>query len=63
LKGTVVLSGAGDCGQTWIAPPYVYCADAGNDSGEVFQYPEGGSSIATLAGMDFPFGVVSVRVR
>jgi hypothetical protein len=63
LKGTVSLSGATDCAATWIARPYVYCADAGNDDGEVFKYPAGGSSIATLSGMDFPFGVVSARVR
>ena len=63
LKGTVLLSGSSDCAQTWIARPYVYCADAGNDDGEVFKYPAGGSSIATFSGIDFPFGVVSLRVR
>jgi hypothetical protein len=63
LKGTVLLSGATDCAASWIARPYVYCADAGNDDGEVFKYPGGGSPIATLGGMDFPLGVVSLRVR
>src|SRR5579862_3290978 len=63
LKGTVLLSGSSDCGQTWIAPPYVYCADVGNNDGEVFKYPAGGSLIATLSGVDFPLGVVSLRVR
>ena len=63
LKGTVLLSGAADCAQTWISRPYVYCADAGNNDGEVFKYPAGGTPIATLSGMDFPFGVVSLRVR
>jgi hypothetical protein len=63
LKGTVLLSGASDCAQTWIVRPYVYCADAGNNDGEVFKYPSGGSPIATLGGLDFPFGVVSLRVR
>ena len=64
LKGTVLLSGASDCGQTWIARPYVYCADAGNAQGEVFKYPAGGSKIATLTGFpNAPLGVVSLRVR
>lgn len=63
LKSTVSLSGAADCAATWIAPPYVYCADAGNNNGEVFKYPAGGSSIATLSGLDNPYGVVSLRVR
>ena len=63
LKGTVLLSAATDCAASWIAPPYVYCADAGNNDGEVFKYPAGGSPIATLSGMDLPLGVVSLRVR
>ena len=61
LKGTVLLSGASGCASTWIAPPYVYCADQGNDDGEVFKYPAGGSLIARLSGLDLPFGVVSLR--
>lgn len=39
LKGTVSLSGSSDCDQTWIARPYVYCADGGNLDGEVYRYP------------------------
>jgi hypothetical protein len=63
LKGTVLLSRAADCAASWIERPYVYCADAGNNDGEVFKYPAGGSPIATLGGLDFPLGVVSLRVR
>ncbi len=63
LRGTVSLRGAADCATTWIARPYVYCADGGNNDGEVFKYPAGGSPIATLSGIEFPFGVVSLRVR
>jgi hypothetical protein len=64
LEGTVLLSGATDCIGTWIARPYVYCADAGNDDGEVFNYPAGGKAIAVLQGtFDEPLGVVSLRVR
>ncbi|MGA9945474.1 MAG: hypothetical protein WBP75_10600 [Candidatus Cybelea sp.] len=63
LKGTVLLSGAADCAASWIARLYVYCADAGNNDGEVFKYPAGGLPIATLEGLDFPLGVVSLRVR
>lgn len=63
LEGTVLLSGSSDCAAAWIAPPYVYCADAGNNDGEVFNYPAGGPLIAILSGMDFPLGVVSLRVR
>lgn len=63
LKDTVLLSGASDCAASWIARGYVYCADAGNGDGEVFKYPAGGSPIATLEGLDFPLGVVSLRVR
>jgi hypothetical protein len=64
LKGTVSLSGSSDCAGTWIAQPYVYCADAGNEDGEVYNYPAGGSPIATLTGhFYFPIDVVSLRVR
>jgi len=64
LKGTVSLDGSSDCAQTWIAQPYVYCADAGNDDSEVYYYPAGGSPIATLTGpFDLPVAVVSLRVR
>ncbi|HKU81474.1 MAG TPA: hypothetical protein VJP76_04815, partial [Candidatus Tumulicola sp.] len=64
LEGTASLSGAVDCAGTWIAQPYAYCADAGNDNAEVFNYPAGGSRIASFTGpFDFPIDVVSVRVR
>jgi hypothetical protein len=62
LKGTVSLTGASDCAQTWIAGSVVYCADAGNDDGEVFNYPAGGSAIATFTGsFDEPLGTVAVE--
>jgi hypothetical protein len=61
LKDTVPVSG---CTAYWIARPYVYCTDAGNNDGEVFKYPVGGSPIATLGGsFDEPLDVVSLRVR
>jgi hypothetical protein len=61
LEGTVSLSGSSDCVQTWIAKGLVYCPDAGNEDGEVYKYPAGGSAIATLTGsFDLPIGAVSV---
>jgi hypothetical protein len=40
----------------------VYCGDAGNNDGEVFKYPAGGSAIATLTGdFDFPLGVTVAK--
>jgi hypothetical protein len=60
LKNTVQLTGASDCAQTWIVPGLLYCADAGNDNGEVFKYPAGGSPLATFTGsFDFPLGVTA----
>ena len=62
LKGTVSLSGAGDCAQTWIVQGLIYCGDADNGDGEVFSYPAGGSAIATLTGsFDFPLGMVAAE--
>lgn len=62
LKGTVKYTGASDCAQTWIVTGLVYCADAGNDGGEVFKYPQGGSPVATLTGdFDAPLGVTAAR--
>jgi hypothetical protein len=62
LKGTVSFSGAGDCAQTWIVKGLVYCGDAGNDDGEVYKYPAGGSPIATFSGnFDVPLGVVAAK--
>ena len=40
----------------------VYCGDAGNDDGEVFMYPAGGSPVATFTGnFDTPLGVVAAE--
>ncbi len=62
LKNTVQLSGASDCAQTWIVPGLLYCGDAGNDNGEVFKYPAGGSPIATFTGdFDQPLGVTAAK--
>jgi hypothetical protein len=62
LKSTVSLSGSGDCAQTWIATGVVYCADAGNNQGEVFKYPAGGSAIAVFTGeFDLPLGTVAAE--
>jgi hypothetical protein len=62
LEGTVSLSGAGECTQTWIATDVVFCADAGNNAGEIFKYPAGGAAIATFNGkFDVPLGTVAVK--
>jgi hypothetical protein len=62
LKGTVSFSGSSDCAQTWIAKGVVYCGDAGNDNGEVFNYPAGGSPVAVFTGnFDFPLGTVAAK--
>jgi hypothetical protein len=62
LEGTVSLTGAGDCAQTWIAVGIVFCADAYHDDGSVYKYPAGGSAIATLTGsFDEPLGVVAAE--
>jgi hypothetical protein len=62
LKGTVSFSGAGDCAQTWVTKHVVYCADADNGDGEVFQYPAGGSAIAVLgSGFPTPLGVTAAK--
>jgi hypothetical protein len=62
LKSTVTLTGSSDCAQTWIASGVVYCADAGNDDGEVFNYPAGGAPVAVLKGnFDEPLGTVAVE--
>jgi hypothetical protein len=40
----------------------VYCADAFNDDGEVFRYPDGGSIIATFTGkFALPLGVTAAE--
>jgi hypothetical protein len=62
LEGTVSLTGSSDCAQTWIATGVVYCGDNGNNDGEVFNYPAGGSPIAVLRGsFDGPLGVVAAK--
>jgi hypothetical protein len=62
LKGTVSFSGSGDCSQTWIATGVVFCADAGNEDGEVFKYPAGGSPIAVFTGeFALPLGTVAAE--
>jgi hypothetical protein len=62
LEGTVSLSGASQCTQTWIDKDIVFCADAGNNDAEIYKYPAGGSAIATLKGsFDLPLGVVVVQ--
>jgi len=62
LKSTVQLTGAADCSQTWIVKGFVYCADAGNDNGEVFKYPAGGAPVAAFTGnFVLPLGVTAVR--
>jgi hypothetical protein len=60
LQHTIAFSGSSDCAQTWIAAKVVYCGDAGNDNGEVFKYPAGGSPVAVLTGsFDEPLGTVA----
>ncbi len=62
LKNTIQLQGSSDCAQTWIVKGLLYCGDAGNNNGEVFKYPAGGSPIATFTGnFDFPLGVTAAQ--
>jgi hypothetical protein len=62
LKNTVQYTGASDCAQTWIVKNLLYCGDAGNNDGEVFKYPAGGSPVATFTGsFDFPLGVTAAK--
>jgi hypothetical protein len=62
LKNTVVLSGADDCAQTWIVKGLIYCGDAGNNEGEVYSYPTGGSPKAILIGnFVTPLGVTAAE--
>jgi len=62
LENTVRFSGASDCAQTWITKTLLYCGDAGNNQGEVFDYPAGGSPIATFTGdFDLPLGVTAAK--
>lgn len=62
LRGTVKLTTAADCAQTWIVTGLVYCADAGNYDGAVFNYPGGGPAIAILGGgFPLPLGTVAAN--
>jgi hypothetical protein len=62
LKNTITYTGMSDCAQTWIATGLMYCADAGNDAAEVFNYPKGGAPIAVLTGdFDGPLGVTAAQ--
>jgi len=62
LEGTVSLKGSSDCAQTWNVGSLLYCGDAGNEDGEVFNYPAGGSIVASFTGnFDFPLGVVAAK--
>lgn len=62
LKNTVQLSGSSDCAQTWLVVGLLYCGDAGNNNGEVFNYPAGGSPVATFTGdFDLPLGVTAAK--
>jgi hypothetical protein len=62
LKGTVKLTGSSDCAQGWIVPGIVYCGDFGNNGGEIFRYPAGGSPIAIFKGnFAFPLGVTAAQ--
>jgi hypothetical protein len=62
LKNTVQFTGVGDCAQTWIVKGLLYCGDAGNNDGEVFKYPAGGSPTATFTGsFDQPLGVTAAK--
>lgn len=62
LKNTIQFQGSSDCAQTWIVKGLVYCGDAGNNDGEVFKYPQGGSPVAVFTGnFDFPLGVTAAQ--
>jgi hypothetical protein len=62
LKNTVIYKGTSDCAQTWIVKGLMYCGDAGNDGGEVFKYPAGGSPVAVFSGsFDIPLGVTAAK--
>jgi len=62
LKGTISFKESSDCAQTWIATGVVFCADAGNENGAVFNYPAGGTPIAIFTGnFDLPLGTVAAE--
>lgn len=62
LKHTVQYTGAGDCAQTWIVKGLMYCGDASNNDGSVYNYPAGGAPVSILQGSFVePLGVTAVR--
>jgi hypothetical protein len=62
LERTVSLLGASDCVETWIGVGAVFCPDAGLNESNVYKYPAGGSSVATLSGSGYvPNSFVEVR--
>ncbi|HEY1429921.1 MAG TPA: hypothetical protein VGF18_10130 [Candidatus Tumulicola sp.] len=62
LMNTITFTGSGDCAQTWIASKVVYCGDAALNDGLVFDYPAGGSPVATFVGnFDEPLGTVAAQ--
>jgi hypothetical protein len=62
LKNTIQYTTSSDCAQTWIVTGLLYCGDAGNNDGEVFKYPAGGSAVAVFTGnFDFPLGVTAAQ--
>jgi hypothetical protein len=62
VHGTVTLSGAQDCAQSWIAAGVVYCGDAGMDNGSVYKYPKGGNALAEFSGnFDLPLGTTAAE--
>lgn len=62
LKGTVSLTGSGDCVQTWISGKLVYCPDFSTGDAAVYAYPKGGTALATFTGsFDGPIGSVALK--
>jgi hypothetical protein len=62
LEGTVKFTTSSDCAQTWLVKGLAYCGDYGNDDGEVFKYPAGGSATAVFTGdFDGPLGAVAAE--
>jgi hypothetical protein len=62
LQGTISFGESSDCAQTWIAKGVVYCGDAGNNNGAVFNYPAGGTPLAVFSGnFDEPLGTVAAQ--
>jgi hypothetical protein len=62
LKNTVKYSDASDCAQTWLVKSLMYCGDYGNNYGSVYNYPAGGTPVATFSGeFDGPLGVTAAK--